>query len=107
MSDFNLQPMHDLVYIEKEPTPEKVGNLYIPPGQQYLSHRGKVLAVGPGTCNVKGKFIPTTLQVGADVLYAPTESVEVTIGGRRLALAREAGVVAILDGVKPGAVFIG
>jgi chaperonin GroES len=99
--------MKDIVLIRPEPTPEKIGSLYVPPGQQYLSHRGAVLAVGPGLHDHKGRFVPTTVQPGDDVLYSPVESAQTRIDGEKIIVVREAGVLVVLNDMAPGTVFIG
>jgi chaperonin GroES len=102
-----IRPMKDIVLIKPEPTPEKIGNLYVPPGQQYLSHRGTVIAVGPGLHDRRGRFVPTTIQPGDDVLYSPVESAQTRIDGERLVVVREAGVLVVLSDMPAGTVFIG
>lgn len=103
----SLQPLRDIVLIEPEPIPEKLGSLYIPAAHQYLSHRGKVVAIGPGAHDQDGAFMPTMLQLGDDVLYSPTSGAEFRIDGKRLVMAHERDTVVVLRDVPAGGVFIG
>jgi chaperonin GroES len=103
----SLQPLRDIVLLEPEPIPEKLGSLYVPAAHQYLSHRGKVVAVGPGAHDQQGRFVPTTLQPGDDVLYSPTAGSEFRIDGRKMVMAHERDILVVLHDVPAGVVFIG
>ena len=63
-----LQPAPGKVLV-KQSVEEFKTRLFIPDGVKNLKNEGKVLAIGPGPVNRKGKVISTQLRVGDVVLF--------------------------------------
>ena len=72
-----IKPLSDRVLIQPNPAEEKTAaGLIIPDTAKEKPLAGKVVAVGPGTSEVKME-----VKVGDQVLYGKYAGTEVTIGG--------------------------
>jgi len=94
----------DLVLIEEEPNPEQYHGLTIPGEYALLSHRGRVLACGPGYVDADGVEHPVDLEPGMEVLFTPWEHEQHRLGERRVVITRVVNVVLVLQGYGPGGV---
>jgi co-chaperonin GroES (HSP10) len=65
------------------------------------------VTVGPGPHDQRGRFVPTTLRPGDDVLYDPTAGAELRIDGKKMIMAHERDILVVLHDVPDGVVFIG
>ncbi len=100
--------LHDLVLIEPEEDQTQRGLIHMPEQYRMLTHRGRVIRVGPGWTNDKGHPSPVHAEVGDDVIYAPWGCIGwVTKEGKRLVLTRQENIVARLSGYGVGEVISG
>jgi chaperonin GroES len=77
-----LTPLGNRVIVERDPAPEKVGNILIPDNAKEPPKKGTVIAIGPGLrCPDNGIFIETSLQPGERIMFGPYVGVEVAIEG--------------------------
>lgn len=108
------QPLNDLVIIEPEKTPDKIGNIHIPDSAKKQSNRGTVVAAGPGkridpsnlpphTPYYKDEplRLPMTLKEGDRVLFPMYAGQEIEIEGegtkkKKLLVMREDDVLAVI-----------
>lgn len=95
-----LEPLHDNVVIQPN-NEEKMsaGGIVIPDNAQEKMTRGVVLAVGPGRRKLEGNLdtlIPTTLKVGAEVLYGKYTGQEVEIDGKKLLVTAESDILCVV-----------
>ena len=87
----NLQPLDDRVLVEPIEEEEKVGSLIIPDTAKEKPLAGKVVAVGPGTSEVKME-----VKVGDQVLYGKYAGTEVTVEGETYLIMRQSDIFAII-----------
>ena len=87
-----VKPLADRVLIEPNPAEEKTaGGLYIPDTAKEKPLAGKVIAVGPGTSDVKME-----VKVGDQVLYGKYAGTELEVEGTKYLIMRQSDVLAIL-----------
>ena len=87
-----VKPLADRVLIEPDPAEEKTaGGLYIPDTAKEKPLAGKVIAVGPGTSDVKME-----VKVGDQVLYGKYAGTEITIDGKDLLIMKQGDILAII-----------
>ena len=87
-----VKPLADRVLIEPNPAEEKTaGGLYIPDTAKEKPLVGKVIAVGPGTSDVKME-----VKVGDQVLYGKYAGTEITIDGKDLLIMKQGDILAII-----------
>ncbi len=87
-----VKPLSDRVLILPNPAEEKTaGGLYIPDTAKEKPLAGKVVAVGPGTKEVKME-----VKEGDEVLYGKYSGQELTIDGVEYLIMRQADILAII-----------
>jgi co-chaperonin GroES (HSP10) len=66
---FPYQATRDVVFVYPKKPKEKIGRIIIPEQARQEQEYAVVLSVGKGYWNKKGKFIPTEIKVGDEVVY--------------------------------------
>ncbi len=88
----NLKPLADRVVIEPKPAETKTaGGLIIPDNAKEKPLEGVVVAVGPGTSEVKME-----VKNGDTVLYGKYAGTEITVDGKEYLIMRQNDVLAII-----------
>ncbi|HIZ15290.1 MAG TPA: co-chaperone GroES [Candidatus Tidjanibacter faecipullorum] len=88
----NIKPLSDRVLIQPNPAEEKTAaGLIIPDTAKEKPLAGKVVAVGPGTSDVKME-----VKVGDTVLYGKYAGTEVTVEGETYLIMRQSDIFAII-----------
>ncbi len=88
----SIKPLSDRVLILPNPAEEKTaGGLFIPDTAKEKPLAGKVIAVGPGTSEVKME-----VKVGDQVLYGKYAGTEVTVDGEDYLIMRQNDIMAII-----------
>jgi chaperonin GroES len=97
MSTLNIRPLDDRVVVEPLEAEEKTaGGILLPDSAKEKPQRGKVLAVGPGSCNDDGNRIAVGVAVGDTVLYGRYAGNDIEVGGKELKIMRESDILAKL-----------
>lgn len=87
-----IKPLSDRVLIQPNPAEEKTAaGLIIPDTAKEKPLAGKVVAVGPGTSEVKME-----VKVGDQVLYGKYADTEVTVEGETYLIMRQSDIFAII-----------
>ena len=87
-----IKPLSARVLIQPNPAEEKkAAGLIIPDTANEKPLAGKVVAVGPGTSEVK-----VEVKVGDKVLYGKYASTEVTVEGETYLIMRQSDIFAII-----------
>ena len=87
-----VKPLSDRVLIEPNPAEEKTaGGLFIPDTAKEKPLAGKVIAVGPGTSDVKME-----VKVGDEVIYGKYAGTEVSVEGKDYIIMRQSDILAII-----------
>ena len=87
-----IKPLSDRVLVLPNPAEEKTaGGLFIPDTAKEKPLMGKVVAVGPGTADVKME-----VKEGDQVLYGKYAGTELEIEGKKYLIMRQSDVVAVL-----------
>ena len=88
----NVKPLSDRVLILPNPAEEKTaGGLIIPDTAKEKPLAGKVVAVGPGTSEVKME-----VKVGDQVLYVKYAGQEIQIEGESYLIMKQNDILAII-----------
>lgn len=87
-----IKPLSDRVLIQPNPAEEKTAaGLIIPDTAKEKPLAGKVVAVGPGTSEIKME-----VKVGDEVLYGKYAGTEVTVEGEAYLIMRQSDIFAII-----------
>ena len=89
----NVKPLSDRVLVLPNPAEEKTaGGLFIPDTAKEKPLAGKVVAVGPGTADVKME-----VKVGDTVLYGKYAGTEINIDGTDYLIMKQNDILAVLE----------
>ena len=87
-----VKPLADRVLIEPNPAEEKTaGGLFIPDTAKEKPLAGKVIAVGPGTADVKME-----VKTGDQVLYGKYAGQEIQVDGVDYLIMKQNDILAII-----------
>ena len=88
----NVKPLSDRVLILANPAEEKTaGGLIIPDTAKEKPLAGKVIAVGPGTSEIKME-----VKVGDQVLYGKYAGQEINVDGTDYLIMKQQDILAII-----------
>ena len=88
----NVKPLSDRVLVLPNPAEEKTaGGLIIPDTAKENPLAGKVVAVGPGTSEIKME-----VKVGDEVLYGKYAGTEIHIDGKDYLIMKQQDILAII-----------
>lgn len=88
----NVKPLSDRVLVEPNAAEEKTaGGLFIPDTAKEKPLAGKVVAVGPGTSDIKME-----VKVGDHVLYGKYAGTEIQIDGKDYLMMKQQDIFAII-----------
>ena len=93
-----IKPLGDRILVlglEKEKKTK--GGILIPDTAKEKPQEGKVIAVGPGKVNEKGKRIPLDVKKGDRVLFGKYSGNEIKIDGVEHLIMREDDILAIQE----------
>ena len=95
----NLKPLGDRLIVEVlEEEETTVGGIVLPDTAKEKPQRGRVLAVGPGSRDDSGKFVPMDLEDGDEVVFSKYGGTEIRVGTDEYLILRESDVLAKVVG---------
>ena len=88
-----VRPLSDRVLVMHKPAEEKTaGGLFIPDTAKEKPLMGKVIAVGPGTAEVKME-----VKVGDTVMYGKYAGAELNYEGETYLVMKQADIIAVIE----------
>jgi len=102
VTNLKMTPLDDRLLVEVDATEKKTaGGLYIPDTAQVTgNHQGKVLAVGRGHMNKKGKTKPMDVKVGDVILFSEYAGEKYSESNKDIRIIREADVLGVVSNEK-------
>src|SRR6188472_1913526 len=96
--NMKLRPLQDRVIVKQSDAEEKTkSGILLPDSAKEKPTKGKVIAVGPGKLDDKGKPMEIGLRVGDSVYYGKYSGTDVEIDGQKLVILRESDVLGVLE----------
>jgi chaperonin GroES len=90
-----LQPLGDRLIVEVLEEEELTASgIVLPDTAREKPQRGRVLAVGPGTRDENGAYVPLDLEEGDEIVFSKYGGTEITIGADEYLILRESDVLA-------------
>jgi chaperonin GroES len=97
----NLKPLGDRLIVEVlEEEETTTSGIVLPDTAKEKPQRGRVLAVGPGSRDDKGKYVPLDLEDGDEVVFSKYGGTEIKIGTDEYLILRESDVLAKVVGTR-------
>jgi len=92
-----IKPLADRVVVKplEEESKTKAG-IIIPDTAKEKSHRGEVLAIGPGKYE-DGKLIEPGVKTGDKILYKEYSGDEFKLDGREVIILKEEDIIAVIE----------
>ena len=93
-----LKPLADRVVVKQTEAEEKTkSGIYLPDAAKERPTQGKVIAVGPGKLDDKGKRMELGVRSGDSVYYGKYSGTEVEIDGEKYVILRESDLLGVLE----------
>ena len=95
----NLKPLGDRLIVEVlEEEESTVSGIVLPDTAKEKPQRGRVLAVGPGSRDDNGEFVPMDLAEGDEIVFSKYGGTEIRVGTDDYLILRESDVLAKVTG---------
>ena len=93
-----LRPLQDRVIVKQSEAEEKTkSGILLPDAAKEKPTRGKVIAVGPGKLDDKGKPMELGVRVGDSVYYGKYSGTDIEVDGEKFVILRESDVLGVLE----------
>ena len=93
-----LKPLADRVVVKQTEAEEKTkSGIYLPDAAKERPTQGKVIAVGPGKTDDKGKRMELGVRAGDQIYYGKYSGTDVEIDGEKFVILRESDILGVLE----------
>ena len=93
-----VRPLNDQIIVERVESEEKTaGGIIIPETAKEKPREGKVIAVGSGRLNSKGKRLPMEVKPGQRIFFERYAGTEIKIDGEDYLMMREDDVLCVVE----------
>jgi len=93
-----LRPLADRVIVRQSEAEEKTASgILLPDTAKEKPTKGKVVSVGPGKLDDKGKPMELGLRAGDTVYYGKYSGTEVEINGEKFVILRESDILGVIE----------
>ena len=97
----NLKPLGDRLIVEVlDEEDVTLSGIVLPDTAKEKPQRGRVLAVGPGSRDDNGKFVPMDLDKGDEIVFSKYGGTEIKVGTDEYLILRESDVLAKVVGTR-------
>ena len=94
-----VKPLHDRILVKRiEEGEQVVGGIIIPDTAKEKPQQGKVVAVGAGKIDDKGKRTPLDVKDGDKILFGKYSGQEIKLDGEEFLIMREDEVLGVIEG---------
>ncbi len=99
MSTMKVKPLHDRILVKRiEEGEQVVGGIIIPDTAKEKPQQGKVVAVGAGKVDEKGKRIALDVKADDTILFGKYSGQEIKLDGEEFLIMREDEVLGVIEG---------
>ncbi|MCX6539728.1 MAG: co-chaperone GroES [Acidobacteria bacterium] len=93
-----VKPLHDRIIVKRiEEGEQVVGGIIIPDSAKEKPQQGKVIAVGAGKIDDKGKRTPLDVKDGDKILFGKYSGQEIKLDGEEFLIMREDEVLGVIE----------
>jgi chaperonin GroES len=94
-----VKPLHDRILVKRiEEGEQVVGGIIIPDTAKEKPQQGKVVAVGAGKIDDKGKRVPLDVKDGDKILFGKYSGQEIKLDGEEFLIMREDEALGVIEG---------
>jgi chaperonin GroES len=95
-----IRPLYDHILVERIEEEMKKGGIIIPDTAKEKPQQGKVIAIGGGRKDDKGKKIPLEVKKGDTILFGKYAGTEIKIEDKDYLIIREDDILGIVEKTK-------
>lgn len=93
-----LKPLNDRVIVKQSDAEEKTASgILLPDAAKEKPTKGKVVAIGPGKLDDKGKRLEMSVKVNDTVYYGKYVGTDVEVDGQKFVILRESDLLGVLE----------
>ena len=93
-----LKPLADRVIVKQTEAEEKTkSGIYLPDAAKEKPTKGKVIAVGRGKLDEKGRPMEIGVRTGDTVYYGKYSGTDVEVDGQKFVILRETDILGVLE----------
>jgi chaperonin GroES len=93
-----LKPLSDRVIVRQSEAENKTASgIVLPDTAKEKPTKGKVIAVGPGKFDDKGKRMELGVRAGDTVYYGKYSGTDVEVDGEKFVILRESDILGVLE----------
>ena len=93
-----LKPLQDRVIVKQTEAEEKTkSGIYLPDAAKEKPTMGKVISVGPGKLDDKGKPMSIGVRAGDSVYYGKYAGTDIEVEGEKFVILRENDILGVLE----------
>ncbi|HEY1686005.1 MAG TPA: co-chaperone GroES [Tepidisphaeraceae bacterium] len=93
-----LRPLADRVIVRQSDAEEKTASgILLPDTAKEKPTKGKVVSVGPGKLDDKGKPMELGVRAGDTVFYGKYSGTDVEVQGEKFVILRESDILGVLE----------
>ncbi len=93
-----LRPLQDRVIVKQSDAEERTASgIVLPDSAKEKPTKGKVISVGPGKVDDKGKHMDLAVRAGDTVFYGKYSGTEIEVDGQKFVILRETDILGVLD----------
>ena len=93
-----LRPLQDRVIVKQNEAEEKTkSGIVLPDTAKEKPTKGKVISVGPGKLDDKGKAMELGVRVGDTIYYGKYSGTDIEVDGQKFVILRETDILGILE----------
>lgn len=93
-----IKPLGNRLVVKRQEARTTKGGILLPETAQEKPRQGKVVAVGPGKVDEKGKNLPLDVKVGDEILFSSYSGTEYKAGDEEFLILTEEDVLAVFGG---------
>jgi chaperonin GroES len=93
-----LRPLADRVIVKQSDAEEKTASgILLPDTAKEKPTKGKVISVGPGKLDDKGKPMELSIRKGDTVFYGKYSGTDIEVDGEKFVILRESDILGVLE----------
>ncbi|MGD1277372.1 MAG: co-chaperone GroES [Tepidisphaeraceae bacterium] len=93
-----LRPLQDRVIVKQSEAEEKTASgIVLPDTAKEKPTKGKVISVGPGKLDDKGKHMKPSVRSGDTVFYGKYSGTDIEVDGEKFVILRESDLLGVLE----------
>jgi chaperonin GroES len=93
-----LRPLSDRVIVKQSEAETKTASgIVLPDSAKEKPTKGKVISVGPGKVDDKGKHLTLNVKAGDNIYYGKYSGTDIEVDGEKFVILRESDVLGVLE----------